>query len=69
VLEFPRATLYLKESSIKGGGPDKPNVDLVMSLSFRPPTKDRTYAVEVAAADDNGASQDFAAAGTIAVER
>ena len=45
-----------------------PNVDLTIGLGFRPPTKGRTFAVEVAATED-GASQGFAPAGTIAVER
>jgi hypothetical protein len=46
VLESPLAALYLRDSSINGDSPDKPNVDFTMSLAFRPPTKGRTYAVE-----------------------
>ena len=69
VIASARAELHLKASSVKGGGQTAPNVDFTMSLSFRPPTKGRTFAVEVAATDDSGASQGFAAAGTIAVDR
>jgi CSLREA domain-containing protein len=69
VLESPRAALYLKDFGIKGGGPDKPDVAFTMSLSFRPPAEEWTYAVEVAATNDNGAAQGFAVAGTISVQR
>lgn len=69
VLESARAALDLKDSRIQGGGPTSPNVTFTMRLAFKPPTKGRIYTVEVAATTDGGASQDFAAAGTIAVER
>lgn len=69
VLKSARAALHLKDSSITGGGPTAPDVAFNMNLEFHPPSKGRTYLVEVAATNDAGDSQSFAPAGTIAVAR
>ncbi len=69
VLETTLAALYLAETSVQGGGPKAPNVDLNLSLAFKPPTKGRTFAVDVAASDDFGNQDPFAPAGTVAVGR
>lgn len=68
-LESARAALNLEDSGIKGGGPTAPDVEFTMSLELKPPTKGRTYLVEVAATSDAGVSQGFAVAGAIEVGR
>lgn len=69
VLKTQQVELYLSETSVVGGGPKAPNVDLNLSLAFLPPTKSQSFSAEVAAANDFGDQQDFAPAGTVTVSR
>jgi hypothetical protein len=67
VLASESAELHLSESSVTGSGPTGQSVTLNLSLSFGPQAAGRTYAVEVAAADDLGNEDDFVQAGTLTV--
>jgi len=69
VLETRDATLYLKDSSVKGAGPTAPTVTLTLSLGFKPVANSSTFVVEVAATDDRGHSDDFSPAGVLEVDR
>jgi photosystem II stability/assembly factor-like uncharacterized protein len=66
-LQTPQATLHLADTSVVGSGPTGPSVTLNLALSFKPSAAGRTFLVEVAATDDTGNADNFAAAGTVTV--
>jgi photosystem II stability/assembly factor-like uncharacterized protein len=66
-LQTPQATLHLADTSVVGSGPTGPSVTLNLALSFKPSAAGRTFLVEVAATDDLGNQDNFAAAGTVTV--
>ena len=67
LLQTPQVTLYLADTSVVGSGPTGPSVTLNLLLSLKPQAAGRTFAVEVAASDDQGHADDFAQAGTLMV--
>ena len=71
VLESSGATLFLKDSRVKGAGPTAPTVTLTLTLSlgFRPSVAVGEYVVEVAASDDLGHTGTFAPVGKLEVAR
>jgi hypothetical protein len=66
-LQTPQATLHLANTSVVGSGPTGPSVTLNLALSFKPSAAGQTFLVEVAATDDLGNQDNFAAAGTVTV--
>lgn len=68
ILDGPNAHLHLAGSSATGSGPTGPSVELRLMMSFDDGALG-IHDVEVAAADDTGASDSFVGAGTLRVER
>lgn len=61
------ATFHPSLSRVQGSGPTGPHVDLTFAVSLDPSTAGRRFQVEVAASDDDGTEQPFAAVGSLSV--
>jgi hypothetical protein len=67
MIENSLATLDLAQSQAIGSGPEGRSVRLVFALQLKLPVAGATYQLELLASDDNGNSQGFDQAGTLAV--
>jgi hypothetical protein len=67
-LQTDFATVFLKDSAVRGSGPTGPSVDLTFTFSLKSAAAGRVLHVEAAATDDAGKAQGFEETGTVTVD-